>query len=151
LSVVTRVVQTSLNNWIDFAHVETLTGLDTYLRQLCDDRLVGQVRRMELEQFSGVGKEVACWHSIHLELRRGLHVHRWIRLKWNWFRRFAPSRQGRDFQTCLYLVNRVVIRWSIGLNAANDPDVGGRSVNALRVLRQPELVYEPIAEVWSPS
>jgi hypothetical protein len=35
-------------------NVEALSGLDTDLLHLCNDRLIGQMRRMDLEQFGGV-------------------------------------------------------------------------------------------------
>ena len=41
---------------------------------LGDDRLVGDVRRVQLQQLGGVGEEPAGRHGIDLNLRRRLHV-----------------------------------------------------------------------------
>ena len=47
-----------------------LPGLDADLPDLRNDGLIRQMRRMKLEQFSRVGKELARRHAIHLKLRR---------------------------------------------------------------------------------
>ena len=90
LRIVANGLQGSLYGRIDLANVEALPRLDTDLRHLCNDRLISEMRRLNLEQFSGIGKEVARWHAIHLELRRGLHVHGRVGFECDWLERFAP-------------------------------------------------------------
>lgn len=53
---------------------------------------------------------------------------------------FAPLGQRRNFEVSLNFVHGSVVRQAIGLGAADDPHVGRRSLDALRVLRQFELV-----------
>src|SRR5262249_59119068 len=65
--------------------------------------------------------------------------------------RLAPLRQRRGLIAGLYLVNRIVVLWSIGLGASDNHHVGGWSVDALGVLWQFELVDNPVTQIGSPS
>ena len=58
--------------------VEALAGLEAQLRQLRQDRLVGQVRRLPLQDLGGVAEELRGGHRVHLELGRRLHVDRGV-------------------------------------------------------------------------
>ena len=63
----------------------------------------------------------------------------------------APLRQRRDLVAGLDLVDGVVVGRAVGLGAADDPDIGRRRVDALRVLRQLELVDDLVAQIGPPA
>ena len=48
--------------------------------------------------------------------------------------RLAPLGQRRDLVAGLDLVNRIIVRRTVGLGAADDPDIGRRRADTLRYL-----------------
>ena len=91
-----------------------------------NDRLIREVRRVQLEKLGRIGEVVVARHGIDLCLRGRLHVNAWVDLHLDRLRRLAPLRQRRDLVAGLNFVNRIVIRRTVSLRAANDPDVGSR-------------------------
>ena len=81
---------------------------------------------MQLEKLSRIDEVLVSLHRIDLRLRRCLHVNAWIDLHLDRLGRLAPIRERRDLVTSLNFVNRIVIRRTVSLSAANDPDVGSR-------------------------
>ena len=90
-------------------------------------------------------------HGVDLRLRRRLHVDGGVDLHLRRHRLLAPLRQRRDLVAGLDLVHGVVVRRAVGLGAADDPDIGRRRIDALRVVRQPEFLDEPLAQVRPPA
>src|SRR5216684_9292567 len=89
LRVLRRGLQRPLHGWVELADVEAPTGLDTNFLHLRDDRLVGDMRWVKLEQFCRVGEIHTSRHGIDLDLWRRLHVDAGVRLEFDWPRRFA--------------------------------------------------------------
>ena len=115
-----------LDHRIDFADVEALARLDADPLHLGNNRLVGEVGRLQLEKLGRIGEVIAALHGIDLSFWRRLHVDARIDLHLDWHRRLTPLRQRRDLVTGLDFVNRIVVRRTISLGAANDPDIGRR-------------------------
>ena len=58
----------------ELVEVESLTRLDADPSHLRDDRLIGDVRRVQLEQFGRIRKVFVPAHGVDLRLWRSLHV-----------------------------------------------------------------------------
>jgi len=135
LGVLRHILKRLLHRGIGFTKIEALARLKTNLPKLHDDRLVGNVRRMELEQFCCIGEELACGHCIDLLLGWGTHIDVGINLHRYWLWLFSPPRQRRDLVASLNLVDGFIIRGSISLGSTDDPDIWRRRFN-LRELRR---------------
>ena len=106
--------------------IEALADFKAELLQLRDDRLVGDVGRVQLQQLGRVGEKLARRHLVDGELRRRLHVDGRIEPEGGRDRFLTPLRQRRNLIAILDLVNRIVVGGPVGLGAANDPDIGRR-------------------------
>ena len=115
--------------------VETLAGLDADSLHLRDDWLVGAVRRVQLEEFGRVGEVFVGRHGVDLSLRRRLHIHARVNRHRHRLGCLAPTRERRDLVARLNLVDRGVIRRTVRLGAADDPDIRGRGRESREPLR----------------
>ena len=113
-------LQRPLHDWIELADVEALARLDADFLHLRDDRLVGDMGRMKLEQLGGIGEIHARRHGIDLDLWRRLHVDAWVDLDLDRLRRFAKFGKQGDLVAGLDLVDR-------SRNPAGRPSWCGRS------------------------
>ena len=104
--------------------IEALARLDADPLHLRNNRLIGEVGRLQLEKLGRIGEVIAALHGIDLNFWRRLHVDARIDLHLDRLGRLAPLRERRDLVTGLNFVNRIVIRRTVSLGAANDPDVG---------------------------
>ena len=111
--------------------VEALAGLDADSLHLREDRLVGDVRRVQLEEFGCVGEElsadmVSTWvfGGVFMSTLGSI-------LTSDRLRRLAPLRRAGDLVARLDLVDRSVIGGPVRLGAADNPDIRGRCVDPL--------------------
>jgi hypothetical protein len=115
-----------LTTGFEFANIEALGRFDSDPFHLGDDRLIGEVRRLQFENFGSVGEEFSALHGINLNLWRRLHVDARIDFHLDWLRCLAPFRERRDLVSGLNFVNRFVILRTVSLGASDDPDIGSR-------------------------
>ena len=134
--VLGRGLQPRLDRRIDLVDVEALAPLDPDPLHLGEDRLIGDVRRLQLQDLGGVGEELAGRHRIDRDLRRRLHVDGGIDSADNRLGRLTPARQRRDLVAGLDRVHRVVVGGPVGLGAADDPDIRRGRVDANHARRQ---------------
>ena len=66
-------------------------------------------------------------------------------------RRFTEIGKQGDFVASLDLVNRVVVRRTVGLGTADHPDIGRWRFDALGVLWKLELLGKPVAQIRPPA
>src|SRR5262245_31480548 len=80
------------SDWLEpgVPDVETLADLEANPLQACDNRLVSDVRRLELQQLGCVGEELVGGHGVHLNFGWRLHVHIRVDLRLDRCRRLAP-------------------------------------------------------------
>jgi hypothetical protein len=88
-----------------------------------------------LQQLGGIGEEFAGPHRVYLDLRRRLHVDLGVDLAGDRFSRLAPAREWSDTITRLDLVNSIVVGGTVGLGAANDPDIWRGGLKPLDAIR----------------
>ena len=100
-----------------------------------DNRLIREVGRVQLEKLGRIGEVFVARQGIDLCLRGRLHVNAWVDLDLDRLRRLAPLRERRDFVPGLNFVNRIVVRRTVSLRAANDPDVGRRRFDLCKSCR----------------
>ena len=115
--------------------LETLADLEAGALQPRNDRLVGNVGRMQFEQFRCVSEVLRSRHIVGLRLGRRLHIDIRVDLDLWWHRLLAPLRKRRDLVTGLDLVNGIVVGGTVGLGAANDEDIGRWRVDAREISR----------------
>jgi hypothetical protein len=60
---------------VELSEVEALADFDADVLHLRDERLIGDVGRVHLQQLRRVGEVFRRRHSIHLNLRQRLHIH----------------------------------------------------------------------------
>jgi hypothetical protein len=76
---------------------------------LREDRLVGDVRRLHLQDLGGVGEELAGRHRVDLDLWRGLHVDTGIDGADHRLDGLTKARDRRDLEAGLDLVHGLVV------------------------------------------
>ena len=130
LRVRRRAFQAFLDGGIGRVEIEALARLEADAFQARDDRLVGDMRRMQFEQLRSIGEEFSGRHGIDLRLRRRFHIDGGVDLRLRCHGLLAPLRERSDLVACLDLVYGVVVRRAVGLGAANDPDIGRRCIDA---------------------
>ena len=90
LGVLRCAFQRLLHDGIELVEVETLAGLDADPLHLRNDRLIGDVGRVHLEEFGRVGEVFGGWHGIDLNFRRRLHIDGRVDLHFHGLWRLAP-------------------------------------------------------------
>ena len=85
---------------------------------------------------AAVGEELGGRHGIDRDLRRRLHVDAGIDGGRHRLGGLAPARQRRDLEPGLDLIHGGVVGRSVGLGAADDPDIGRGRVDANDACRQ---------------
>ena len=146
-----RALKRLLYDGIGLIDVEALAGLDADALHPRDDRLIGDVRRLQLHELCCVGEVFTGRHRVDLDLRRSLHVNRRVDLDLDRLGCLSPLGKRRDLVACLDLVNRVVVLRAVRLRTADDPDVRSRGIDALGVFRELEFLDEPISQIGPPS
>ena len=112
-----------MHGGIEFADVKAFANLDSDFLYLRDDRLVGDMRRMKLEQVRCIGEIYASRHRIDLDFWRRLHIDAWVRLEFDRLGCLSEFGKQRDLIASLNLVNRIIVRRAVRLGAADDPDI----------------------------
>ena len=67
-----------MHGGVEPIEIEALAGFDPDPLHAGYDRLIGQVRRLELQKFSGISEILAGGHRVDLGLGRRFHINRWI-------------------------------------------------------------------------
>ncbi|MBB4167134.1 hypothetical protein FHX09_000958 [Rhizobium sp. BK538] len=116
----------------DLAFIEALARLYPDPLHPAYDRLVGGVRRIDLQQFRCLGEEVLCRHPVDCRLWRSFHIDVRIDRDLGRLGRFTPLRQWRDRVASLDLVNGVVVGRSIRFRTSDDPNIRCRCIDPLR-------------------
>ncbi|MNF92443.1 hypothetical protein D3C84_750880 [compost metagenome] len=118
-------MQRLLHGRLQRIEIERLAGFDTDALHLRNDRLIGAVGRMQLEQLGGIGEVVGCRHRIDLELGWGFHVDGWIDFHTDRLGCLTQARERCHGVAGLDLVHGGIVCRAIGLGPPYHPDIGG--------------------------